>query len=121
MKVHINLSNRGTLGYWVPRTCYELRQALRQAGIERINDKPLSRIHKAQLLAVWHERMNRPRPKVDLAGLRQRLARLAADNRTAMVMTVEEIGGLLDIAEMAVRLERLLQEADRERPDQAAK
>lgn len=39
--------------YYVPRTCRELRAGLRRMGVERINDQPLDRVRKRQLLAVY--------------------------------------------------------------------
>lgn len=44
----------GRRRYYVPRTCRELRAQLRAMGVVRINGRPLSRIRKAQLLAVFH-------------------------------------------------------------------
>jgi len=43
----------GRRPYWVPSTCAQLRQALGEMGVTRINGRPLSRIRKAQLLAVY--------------------------------------------------------------------
>lgn len=39
--------------YWVPRTCGELRAGLRRMGVTRISGKPLGRVRKRQLLAVY--------------------------------------------------------------------
>ena len=39
--------------YYVPRTCRELREGLRKMGVTRIRGKPLSRVRKKQLYAVW--------------------------------------------------------------------
>ena len=44
----------GRCPYYVPRTCRELREQLRAMGVTRINRRPLSRIRKVQLLAVFH-------------------------------------------------------------------
>ena len=43
----------GRRGYWVPRTCGELREALRKMGVKRIGGKPLGRVRKKQLYAVY--------------------------------------------------------------------
>lgn len=43
----------GRRPYWIPRTCAQLRQALREMGATKINGQPLSRVRKAQLLAVY--------------------------------------------------------------------
>lgn len=39
--------------YWVPRTCRELRSSLRRMGVTRIGGKPLSKVRKRQLYAVF--------------------------------------------------------------------
>lgn len=39
--------------YWVPRTCGELRAGLRRMGVTRISGRPLGRVRKGQLLAVY--------------------------------------------------------------------
>jgi hypothetical protein len=39
--------------YWVPSTCRQLREELRKAGITRISGRPLSRVRKKQLYAVF--------------------------------------------------------------------
>lgn len=39
--------------YYVPRTCRELRESLRQMGVTRIGGMPLSRVRKKQLYAVF--------------------------------------------------------------------
>ena len=40
-------------GYWVPHTCVQLREVLREMGITRVNGRPLSRVRKRQLYAVF--------------------------------------------------------------------
>lgn len=47
------MSIRQRRPYYVPRTADELREGLRRMGVERVNGKPLSRIHKRQLTAVY--------------------------------------------------------------------
>ena len=39
--------------YHVPRTCAELRRSLGRMGVKRINGRPLARIRKRQLYAVF--------------------------------------------------------------------
>ena len=39
--------------YWVPGTCAELRASLRRMGVTRISGRPLGRVRKAQLYAVF--------------------------------------------------------------------
>jgi len=39
--------------YWVPSTCRQLRQVLREMDVTRISGRPLSRVRKAQLMAVY--------------------------------------------------------------------
>lgn len=53
----IRHSHYGHAGYYTPRTCRELRQALRKAGITRISGRPLGQVRKAQLVAVWRRKM----------------------------------------------------------------
>lgn len=55
----------GQVPYYVPRTCKELRTQLRAMGVTRINKRPLGRIRKAQLLAVFHAYRRRPLPPND--------------------------------------------------------
>jgi len=43
----------GRRSYWVPSTCRQLRQALREMGVTRISGRPLGRVRKAQLMAVY--------------------------------------------------------------------
>lgn len=43
----------GHRGWWMPQTCVELRAALRAVGVVRISGRPLGRVRKAQLAAVW--------------------------------------------------------------------
>lgn len=47
------MSIRQRRPYYVPTTAAELRESLRRMGVERVNGRPLSRIHKRQLQAVW--------------------------------------------------------------------
>jgi len=49
------MSVRQRRPYYVPTTADELRESLRRMGVERVNGRPLSRIHKRQLLAVWFQ------------------------------------------------------------------
>ena len=44
----------GRRPYWVPRTCAGLRDQLRRMGVTKINGKPLRRVRKAQLYAVFY-------------------------------------------------------------------
>jgi hypothetical protein len=44
----------GRRPYWVPSNCRQLREALRDMGVVRISGRPLSRVRKAQLYAVYY-------------------------------------------------------------------
>ena len=43
----------GRRAYWVPQTCAQLREQLRQMGVQRISGRSLSRVRKQQLYAVF--------------------------------------------------------------------
>lgn len=40
-------------GYWVPCYAWQLREELLKAGITRVSGRPLSRVRKRQLYAVF--------------------------------------------------------------------
>ena len=65
MKGRVRHSARGHRGYWVPGTAWELRRALREIGVTRISGRPLGRVRKAQLAAVWCAMMERGREGED--------------------------------------------------------
>lgn len=43
----------GRRPYWVPQTCAQLREQLQQMGVQRISGRPISRVRKQQLYAVF--------------------------------------------------------------------
>jgi len=44
----------GRRDYWVPSNCRQLREALRDMGVTKISGRPLSRVRKRQLYAVYY-------------------------------------------------------------------
>jgi hypothetical protein len=44
----------GRRPFWVPSNCRQLREALRSMGVTKISGRPLSRVRKRQLYAVYY-------------------------------------------------------------------
>jgi len=45
----------GSRDFWVPQNCTQLRDALRKQGITHIAGRPVGRVKRAQLYAVWFQ------------------------------------------------------------------
>ena len=53
MKGRVPRMRVGRRRFWVPRTVAQLRTALREMGVVRVNGVPLGRVRRDQLLAVF--------------------------------------------------------------------
>jgi hypothetical protein len=45
--------------YWVPKTCAGLRDQLRRMGVTHISGRPIARVRRAQLYAVFFKMRNK--------------------------------------------------------------